>query len=107
MQTQRGLPPICPWKKSSLTFFHLENLRLLECEALATASCGRADTLSTARLCPAQGLVDERIEAAEPPTAAKLANRVHVGIGIVGEEFHDVGTRLGAARVQLERDEVR
>ena len=55
------------------------------------------------RLRAAHCLFDERVEA----PLAEVANRYHVGIGVAGQKFHDVGTRFRASCVQLERDEVR
>ena len=59
------------------------------------------------RLRAASCFFDERVEAAKPPPLAEVANRSHVGIGVAGQKFHDVGTRFRASCVKLERDEVR
>ena len=59
------------------------------------------------RLRAASCFFDERVEAAKPPPLAEVANRCHVGIGVAGQKFHDVGTRFRASCVKLERDEVR
>ena len=49
----------CPWKKSSLTFFHLKNLRFFECYALSTASCSRAGYVSTACSLPVEKVIPD------------------------------------------------
>jgi hypothetical protein len=55
----------------------------------------------------AGGLFNERVEAGQPPVLAEVAYGGHVGVGVAGEEFYDVRTRLRASGVELQRNQVR
>ena len=77
---------------------------------IASLSFGRATVLR----CPvgvalraARSLFNERVEAGQPPVLAEVAYGGHVGVGVAGEEFYDVRTRLRASGVELERNQVR
>jgi hypothetical protein len=58
-------------------------------------------------LLAARGLRDEPVEATQPPPVAQFTDFRHVYIGVSRQEFNDVGARLHAPRVELERDEMR
>lgn len=51
-------------------------------------------------------LVDERIEAEEPPTPTDIADLGQIGVGVPRQQLHDVGARLRATGIKLERNEV-
>ena len=55
----------------------------------------------------AHRLFDERVEAAQSPAPAEVADRGHIGIRVARQEFHDVGKGLRSPRIQFESDEVR
>ena len=55
----------------------------------------------------ARSLFNERVEARQPPVLAEVAYGGHVGVGVAGEEFYDVRTRLRASGVELKHNQVR